>query len=101
MNIQKMMQQAQEMQAGMLAKQQELAAMEFESSAGGGKVSVTATGDGEVKSISIDRSIVDPEDTEFLEGLVLKAVQEAITKGKEATAAEMKKLTGGMNLPGM
>lgn len=101
MNIQKMMQQAQEMQAGMLAKQQELAAMEFEADAGGGKVKAVASGDGEVKSISIDRTIVDPDDTEFLEGLVLKAVQDAIAKGKETTADAMKELTGGMNLPGM
>jgi DNA-binding YbaB/EbfC family protein len=101
MNLQKMMKQAQDMQAGMLAKQEELAAEEFEASAGGGKVTVVATGNGDVKSISIDRSVVDPDDTDFLEELVLKGVQDAIAKGKEATAAEMKKLTGGMNLPGM
>ena len=50
---------------------------------------------------SIDRDLVDPDDVEFLEELVLKGVQEAIAKGKEATAAEMKKLTGGLGLPGM
>ena len=101
MNIAKMMKQAQEMQAGMLAKQEELAAQEFESSAGGGKVTVIANGTGDVKSIKIDPSVVDPEDVEFLEELVLKAVQEACAKGKEAVSAEMKKLTGGLGIPGL
>lgn len=101
MNIQKMMKQAQQMQAGMLAKQEELAAMEFEASVGGGKVKVVATGAGDVKSITIDPAVVDPEDVDFLQDLVLKGVQEAVAKGKEASAAEMKKLTGGLGLPGM
>ena len=101
MNIAKMMKQAQEMQSGMLAKQEELAAMDFEASVGGGKITVVATGAGDVKSIKIDPAVVDPADVEFLQELVLKGVQEAVGKGKEATAAEMKKLTGGMGLPGM
>ncbi|MBK1826107.1 YbaB/EbfC family nucleoid-associated protein [Haloferula rosea] len=101
MNIAKMMKQAQQMQSGMLAKQEELAAMDFEASVGGGKVTVVANGGGDVKSITIDPAVVDPDDVEFLQELVLKGVQEAITKGKEATAAEMKKLTGGLGIPGM
>ena len=52
-------------------------------------------------SIKIDPSLVDPSDVEFLEELVLKGVQEAITKGKDKSAAEMKKLTGGLGIPGM
>ena len=101
MNIAKMMKQAQQMQSGMLAKQEELNAMDFEASSGGGKVTVVANGGGEVKSITIDPAVVDPEDVDFLQELVLKAVQEAIAKGKKATAEEMSKLTGGMGLPGM
>lgn len=101
MNIAKMMKQAQQMQAGMAAKQEELAAMEFEASVGGGKVTVVATGTGDVKSIKIDPAVVDPDDVEFLEDLVLKGIQEAIAKGKEASAAEMKKLTGGLGIPGL
>ena len=96
-----MMKQAQQMQAGMLAKQEELAATDFEASVGGGKVTVIANGAGDVKSITIDPAVVDPEDVEFLQDLVLKGVQEAISKGKEATAEEMKGLTGGMGIPGM
>lgn len=101
MNIAKMMKQAQQMQAGMLAKQEELAAKDFTASVGGGKVTVVANGGGDVKSIVIDPAVVDPDDVEFLQDLVLKGVQEAISQGKEATAAEMKKLTGGLGIPGL
>lgn len=99
MNIQKLMKQAQQMQAGMAAAQEEIGRRLFEASVGGGKVTVVATGGGDVQSIVIDKSVVDPEDVEFLQDLVLKGVQEALTKGKDYAAAEMKKLTGGMGLP--
>jgi nucleoid-associated protein EbfC len=101
MNIAKLMKQAQQMQAGLAAKQEELAKQTVEASSGGGKVTVTATCAGDVLSIKIDPSIVDPGDVEFLEELVLKGVQEAIATGKERTAAEMKKLTGGLGIPGL
>lgn len=101
MNIAKLMKQAQQMQAGLAAKQEELAQQSVEASVGGGKVVVTATGAGDVTDIKIDASVVDPEDVDFLQELVLKGVQEAISKGKEMAASEMQKLTGGMGLPGL
>ena len=101
MNMQKLMKQAQQMQAGLAAKQEELASREVEVSVGGGKVSVKATCAGDVLEIKIDPAIVDPSDVEFLEELVLKGVQEAITTGKQQAEAEMKKLTGGLGIPGM
>lgn len=101
MNIAKLMKQAQQMQAGLAAKQEELANQTVESSVGGGKVTVTATCAGDVLSIRIDPSVVDATDVEFLEELVLKGVQEAITTGKDKAAAEMKKLTGGLGIPGL
>ena len=101
MNLAKIMQQAQKMQAGLAAKQEELAMQIVDAASGGGKVKVTATCSGDVLSIKIDPSVIDPADAEFLEGLVLKAVQEAIAKGKDKAAAEMKKLTGGLGIPGM
>ncbi|BDS05002.1 hypothetical protein NT6N_00420 [Oceaniferula spumae] len=104
MDIQKLMKQAQQMQAGMQKTQEELNAKTVEASVGGGKVTVVATGAGDVQSISIDPSVVDSDDVEFLEQLVLSGVQEAISKGKEMAASEMSKLTGGlggMGLPGM
>ncbi len=101
MDIQKLMKQAQQMQAGMQKTQEELANKNVEASVGGGKVTVVANGAGDVQSIRIDPSVVDPEDVEFLQELVLSGVQEAVTKGKEMAAAEMSKLTGGLGLPGM
>jgi DNA-binding YbaB/EbfC family protein len=101
MNIAKLMKQAQEMQAKAASMQTKLAAQTFEASVGGGKLTVVATGGGDVVSIKIDPSVVDPEDVEFLESLVLKGVTEAINMGREASAAEMKKLTGGLGIPGM
>lgn len=100
MNIQKLMKQAQQMQAGLAAKQEELAKREVEVAVGGEKVKVRATCAGDVLEIKIDPTLVDPTDVEFLEELVLKGVQEAIEKGKSQAAEEMKKLTGGLNLPG-
>ena len=101
MDIQKLMKQAQQMQAGMQKTQDELAKATVEASVGGDKVTVVANGAGEVQSITIDPSVVDPKDVEFLQELVLSGVQEAVTKGKEMAAAEMSKLTGGSGLPGM
>ncbi|MGJ8656023.1 MAG: YbaB/EbfC family nucleoid-associated protein [Akkermansiaceae bacterium] len=101
MDINKLMKQAQQMQAGMAKAQEELAVKTVEASVGGDKVKVMATGSGDVLSIKIDPSVIDPEDAEFLEELVLKGVQEAITKGKDMAAGEMGKLTGGMNIPGL
>ena len=101
MNIAKLMKQAQQMQAGLAAKQEQLATQTVEAAVAGGKIHVTATCAGDVLSIKIDPSLVDPSDVEFLEELVLKGVHEAITKGKEQSAAEMKKLTGGLGIPGM
>lgn len=101
MDIQKLMKQAQQMQAGMQKSQEELAQKNVEASVGGGKVTVVANGAGDVQSISIDPSVVDPEDVDFLQELVLSGVQEAIAKGKDMAASEMSKLTGGLNIPGI
>ncbi len=101
MDIQKLMKQAQQMQAGMQKSQEELAQKHVEASVGGGKVTVVANGAGDVQSIKIDPAVVDASDVEFLEELVLSGVQEAVAKGKEMASAEMSKLTGGLNIPGM
>src|SRR6476620_10455244 len=99
MNLKKMMQQAQQMQEKMLAAQEELADKTVTATAGGGKVTVVANGGGEVISIKIDKSVVDPEDVEMLEDLVLTGVKKAIEEAKEMGQAEMGKLTQGMGLP--
>lgn len=101
MNIQKMLKQAQQMQAKMAQVQEELAQKTVEASVGDGKVRVVANGAGEVVSLHIDPSIVDPEDVDFLQELILSAVQKAIESGKEIASQEMSKLTGGLNIPGL
>lgn len=99
MNIMKLMKQAQQMQAGLAAAQEKLALQTVEMEGASGKIKVTATCDGSITALTIDPSIVDPSDTEFLQDLILQTINAAISKGKETASAEMKKLTGGMNLP--
>ena len=99
MNIAKMMKQAQQMQKKMGEMQAELAEKEFESSVGGGKVTVVENGAGDVVSIKIDPAVVDPDDVEMLEDLVLTGVKQAIEQGKAESQAEMGKLTAGLGLP--
>jgi nucleoid-associated protein EbfC len=98
MNIAKMMKQAQEMQSNMAALQTELAARTVDASVAG-KITVTANGAGDVLSIRIDPSVVSADDVEMLEDLILTAVRQAIGKGRDMAAAEMKKVTAGMGLP--
>ena len=99
MNLKKMMQQAAKMQEQMQSAQADLADKQVTATAGGGKVTVVANGAGDVLSIKIDKSIIDPEDVEMLEDLILSGVQKAITQGKELASSEMSKLTEGLGLP--
>ena len=101
MNLAKLMKQAQQMQAGLAAKQEELAHQTVSSAVAGGKINVTATCAGDVLAIKIDPSLVDPADVEFLEELVLKGVQEALATAKAKSAAAMQQLTGGLAIPGL
>jgi DNA-binding YbaB/EbfC family protein len=98
MNLNKLMKQAQKMQEQMARTQAELADKTIEVEAAGGKVKVIANGAGEVISIKIDKEIVDPNDVEFLEEVVLSAVQQAIEQGKALAQSELGKITGGLGL---
>ena len=101
MNMNKMMKQAQQMQAKMQKMQEELKEKTVEATAGGGVVKVVVNGDQEVVDLQIDEEAVDPEDVEMLEDLVLAAVNEGMRKVQDMVNEEMSKVTGGMNLPGM
>ncbi len=98
-DIMKMMQQAQEMQGRLQQMQEELASQTVVATSGGGMVPVTANGQGQVKSIKVDKTAVDPSDVEMLEDLLLVAVADAQKKAVELAQDEMKKLTGGLPLP--
>ena len=101
MNLNKLMKQAQKMQAQMAQTQAEIEEKTVEVSAGGGKVTVIANGAGDVLSIKIDKEIVNPNDVEFLEEVVLSGVKGAIEQGKAMAQSEMTKITGGVGIPGL
>ena len=96
-----MMKQAQQLQSKMLKMQEEMAEKTVETSSGGGMVKVVANGKQQILSIQIEKEVVDPEDIEMLQDLILSAVNEALTNSQEMVAAEMSKLTGGLNIPGI
>lgn len=101
MDMKKMMKQAQKMQRDAAAAQQEIAAMTFEASAGGGMVKATATGEMAITDITIDPAAVDPEDVEMLQDMVCAAVNEALRGIQELSNQRMSSVTGGMNIPGL
>lgn len=99
MNLQKMMQQAQAMQAKMADIQNKLEALEVEGQSGGGMVKVLVTGKGIAKKVTIDESLMDKSDKEVLEDLIVAAFNDAKQKSEATFADEMGALTSGMKLP--
>ena len=102
--MQQLMKQAQKMQQDMLAAQAELAEAEVTGTAGGGLVSATVSGSGELRTVTIDPSVVDPDDVETLQDLVVAAVRDANRAAQELASERMGPLTqglGGLGLPGM
>ncbi|MDW8802967.1 YbaB/EbfC family nucleoid-associated protein [Clostridium sp. A1-XYC3] len=100
-NINNIMKQAQKFQKQMEEMQADLENKQFEVTVGGGAVTVVASGKKQIVDIKIKPEVVDPDDVEMLQDLVLTACNEALKKADEETSAEMKKLTGGLNVPGM
>ncbi|HEX6500191.1 MAG TPA: YbaB/EbfC family nucleoid-associated protein [Micromonosporaceae bacterium] len=105
--MQQLMKQAQKMQQQMAKAQAELAEAEVTGTAGGGLVTVVASGTGEFRSVKIDPKAVDPDDVETLEDLVLAAIHNASEAVRELTEQKMGPLTsglggmtGGLGLPG-
>jgi nucleoid-associated protein EbfC len=100
-NMQQLLKQAQKMQEDMLAAQESLKDETVEASAGGGMVTVQATGDQVIKSITIDPEAVDPEDVEMLQDTVLAAVNEALRAAQELAASKMGGIAGGLGGGGL
>ena len=98
-NLGNMLKEAQKLQSRMAEMQAKLDAIEMAGAAGGGMVTVTLNGKGEMRAIKIDRSLVDPAEIEILEDLVVAAFNDAKAKVEAHVQDEMGKLTGGMNLP--
>jgi len=99
-NMQQLMKQAQKMQQQMAAAQEELASAEVTGTAGGGLVTATMTGSGELTALTIAPAAVDPDDLETLQDLVVAAVRDANRAAGELTAATMGPLTGGLGTGG-
>lgn len=97
MNINNLMKEAKKMQADIEKNQAELSQKEFDSTAGGGAISVKVSGDKQIKEIKIQKDAVDPDDVEMLQDLIITCVNEALRKVDEAQAAQM----GKYNIPGL
>lgn len=100
-NMNNMIKQAQKMQQDMFKMQEELEQSFFEATAGGGAVSVKMSGKKELTEVKISPDVVDVDDIEMLEDLILVAVNDVIKKIDQKNQAQMSKMTGGMNIPGL
>jgi DNA-binding YbaB/EbfC family protein len=94
-----MMKQAKELQQKMEAMQEEIAASTVEGSAGGGLVKVVTNGKSELKEITIDPSLLKPEEVEILEDLIVAAIGDARQRAEARLADKMREMTGGLQLP--
>ena len=98
-DIMGLMKQVQSAQAKLEEMQKELETVEVEGQSGGGMVKIRLTAKGEMKGVSIDQSLLKPEDVEMLEDLVVAAHAEARRKAETVLAEKMKTATGGLTLP--
>ena len=101
MDMNEIMKQAQQMQQKMSQIQNELAGRIVTATVGGGMVSVTVNGKNELLSVQIDKEVINPEDQTMLEDLIVSAVHEGLKKSQDLAQAEMRKITGGINIPGI
>jgi nucleoid-associated protein EbfC len=105
MDMNKLLEQVGQMQEQMQKAQDELENETIEATAGGGMVTVTATGSGELKEIKIDPKAIDPDDPEMLADMVLAAVNEAIRSARSLQETKLGGLAGGalggLGLPGL
>jgi hypothetical protein len=100
-NMGNLMKQAKKLQEEFAKKQAEIAEMKIDASSGGGMVTATVSGQGELLNLKIEKEVVDPEDAEMLVDLIIAAVQEAQKKAQEAAQEKLGPLAQGINLPGM
>ncbi len=101
MDMRALMKQAQEMQAKMARVQEDLAAKTVTAEVAGGQVKVVMNGKHAVVRLEIQPAVVDPADVEFLQDLIVSALNEAVRKTDTMVQQEMSQVTGGLNLPGM
>ncbi len=100
-NMNTMIRQAQKMQDQITELQDDIESREFTAQAGGGAIEIVMTGKKTVKSLTISKEVVDPEDVEMLQDLIISVVNEAVAQIEQTTEDEMSKITGGVSLPGL
>jgi DNA-binding YbaB/EbfC family protein len=101
MDMSEIMRQAQDFQQRLSQVQNELAGKIVTASVGGGMVSVTVNGNNELRSLRINKEVINPDDQAMLQDLIVSAVNEGIKKAQDMAQTEMRKLTGGIDIPGM
>lgn len=100
-NMNKMMKEARKVQEQIVQMQEELRQREMVVTSGGGAVTVRVNGKQEILSLKIAPEAVDPDDVEMLEDMIIAAVNEAVKQSQDMVSAEMAKITGGFNIPGL
>jgi len=100
-NMNKLLQEAQKMQAKIGTLQKELESRELKVSSGGGAIEILITGKQEILEVSIKSECIDPSDPEMLEELVKTAFNQATRESKDMVSAAMSKVTGGLQIPGL
>jgi len=100
-NLTGLVKKAQKLQADLKRAQADLAEQTVEASAGGGMVTATVNGQGELLTVRIDPAVVTPDDVEMLEDLIVAAVMEAMRKSQEMARQAFGDLTGGLSIPGL
>jgi DNA-binding YbaB/EbfC family protein len=101
MNMGDLLKQAQQFQERLKTVQEELAGKVVTGTAGGGMVTATVNGKGELIGLAVEQDLVNPAEVAMLQDLIMAAVNDGLTKARELGKQEMGKLTGGLNLPGM
>lgn len=101
MDINKLMQEAQKMQAQMQKAQADMAKQEFVGKASNGLVEVVVSGEMKVKEVKLDPEVVDKENIEMLQDMIVIAVNDAFKKVEDVSVANLSDLTKGLNIPGM
>ncbi len=98
-NMSQIMKQAKVMQEKMAEVQKKIEEMEIEGSSGGGAVKVVMNGKHELKKVDIDKSLVNPDESEVLEDLIVAAINDVNKKISESTNEQLGSISGGMGLP--